>query len=388
MSIGKRLLLLRQQKGMSQEELANQLHVSRQTISKWESDLSLPDMKTMLDISDFFQISITELLGIEEDNHNHSIEQIYDQTKIVLDNLQKENQRRKTRDYIIIGVCVACMVLVSSLYFLNLIKPRTVSSKTTVHEYVVNNSSSEEERYIDLSHSSFETKSYDLENLNVTVDYQCALKVYHNQKVELVFVDENHQNYIYPMIFQNEKYVYQGTIPLLNYLETKITIEEENQEKRVEYIESNQKLLNQVLQYKIYLRFENLDDNHVGVKRLRYYPQENNSSEMEKAKGELPGKLYVQVVSGNEQLANTNIPLNKASYIPLKRRLENKEVVTIKSKVVIGEKTYYETEFEKQIMYGSFSSIILPNEMLMLHKEAEINKSRTDRPTIPFLTVS
>ena len=388
MSIGKRLLLLRQQKGMSQEELANQLHVSRQTISKWESDLSLPDMKTMLDISDFFQISITELLGIEEDNHNHSIEQIYDQTKIVLDNLQKENQRRKTCDYIIIGVCVACMVLVSSLYFLNLIKPRTVSSKTTVHEYVVNNSSSEEERYIDLSHSSFETKSYDLENLNVTVDYQCALKVYHNQKVELVFVDENHQNYIYPMIFQNEKYVYQGTIPLLNYLETKITIEEENQEKRVEYIESNQKLLNQVLQYKIYLRFENLDDNHIGVKRLRYYPQENNSSEMEKAKGELLGKLYVQVVSGNEQLANTNIPLNKASYIPLKRRLENKEVVTIKSKVVIGEKTYYETEFEKQIMYGSFSSIILPNEMLMLHKEAEINKSRTDRPTIPFLTVS
>lgn len=363
MSIGKRLLSLRQQKGMSQEELANQLHVSRQTISKWESDLSLPDMKTMLDISDFFQISITELLGIEEDNHNHSIEQIYDQTKIVLDNLQKENQRRKTRDYIIIGVCVACMVLVSSLYFLNLIKPRTVSSKTTVHEYVVNNSSSEEEHYIDLSHSSFETKSYDLENLNVTVDYQCALKVYHNQKVELVFVDENHQNYIYPMIFQNEKYVYQGTIPLLNYLETKITIEEENQEKRVEYIESNQKLLNQVLQYKIYLRFENLDDNHIGVKRLRYYPQENNSSEMEKAKGELPGKLYVQVVSGNEQLANTNIPLNKASYIPLKRRLENKEVVTIKSKVVIGEKTYYETEFEKQIMYGSFSSIILPNEM-------------------------
>lgn len=40
MSIGKRLLLLRQQKGMSQEELANQLHVSRQTISKWESEVS------------------------------------------------------------------------------------------------------------------------------------------------------------------------------------------------------------------------------------------------------------------------------------------------------------------------------------------------------------
>ncbi|MBS5113913.1 MAG: helix-turn-helix transcriptional regulator [Coprobacillus cateniformis] len=55
MSVGKRLLSLRQQKGISQEELANQLHVSRQTIFKWELDLNLPDMKTMLDISDFFK---------------------------------------------------------------------------------------------------------------------------------------------------------------------------------------------------------------------------------------------------------------------------------------------------------------------------------------------
>lgn len=40
MSIGKKLLYLRQQRGLSQEELASALHVSRQTISKWESDLS------------------------------------------------------------------------------------------------------------------------------------------------------------------------------------------------------------------------------------------------------------------------------------------------------------------------------------------------------------
>ena len=53
MSIGKKLLYLRQQRGLSQEELASALHVSRQTISKWESDLSLPDMKMMLSISRF-----------------------------------------------------------------------------------------------------------------------------------------------------------------------------------------------------------------------------------------------------------------------------------------------------------------------------------------------
>ena len=84
MSIGKKLLYLRQQRGLSQEELASALHVSRQTISKWESDLSLPDMKMMLSISRFYDVSVTELLGVDEkENSQESIEHIYEQTKVV-----------------------------------------------------------------------------------------------------------------------------------------------------------------------------------------------------------------------------------------------------------------------------------------------------------------
>ena len=59
MSIGKKLLSLRQEKGISQEALGRELNVSRQTVSKWESDLSLPDMKMMITISQFYEISIT-----------------------------------------------------------------------------------------------------------------------------------------------------------------------------------------------------------------------------------------------------------------------------------------------------------------------------------------
>ena len=46
MSIGKKLYELRKQKGLSQEEVADKLNVSRQTVSKWETDQSMPDRKS------------------------------------------------------------------------------------------------------------------------------------------------------------------------------------------------------------------------------------------------------------------------------------------------------------------------------------------------------
>jgi len=53
---------LRKQKGLSQEELANRLNVSRQTISKWEVGDSTPEMEKLIAISDLFGISLDELV--------------------------------------------------------------------------------------------------------------------------------------------------------------------------------------------------------------------------------------------------------------------------------------------------------------------------------------
>ena len=62
MEFHNKLYHLRQQKGLSQEELANRLNVSRQTISKWEVGDSTPDMEKLIAISDMFQISLDELV--------------------------------------------------------------------------------------------------------------------------------------------------------------------------------------------------------------------------------------------------------------------------------------------------------------------------------------
>ena len=54
---------LRKEKGMSQEQLAEQLGVSRQTISKWESGAVCPTLDRMQELAALFAIPLTQLLG-------------------------------------------------------------------------------------------------------------------------------------------------------------------------------------------------------------------------------------------------------------------------------------------------------------------------------------
>lgn len=54
---------LRKTKGITQEELAIRLNVVRQTVSKWEKGLSVPDADTLIKLAEFFEVSVSELLG-------------------------------------------------------------------------------------------------------------------------------------------------------------------------------------------------------------------------------------------------------------------------------------------------------------------------------------
>lgn len=66
MDFGQKLRLLRKQKGMTQEELAASLFVSRTAISKWESGRGLPSIDSLRAISDFFSVSLDDLLSASD----------------------------------------------------------------------------------------------------------------------------------------------------------------------------------------------------------------------------------------------------------------------------------------------------------------------------------
>ena len=66
MNMAERIQYLRKTKGLSQEELANKMGVSRQAVSKWESEQSSPDLEKIIIMSNFFGVTTDYILkGME-----------------------------------------------------------------------------------------------------------------------------------------------------------------------------------------------------------------------------------------------------------------------------------------------------------------------------------
>lgn len=84
MEFNEKLQELRKQKGLTQEELAQMLYVSRTAISKWESGRGFPNIESLKAISKFFSVSLDELLSgeeilvIAEEDHKKKEANLYD----------------------------------------------------------------------------------------------------------------------------------------------------------------------------------------------------------------------------------------------------------------------------------------------------------------------
>ncbi|MCD7809930.1 MAG: helix-turn-helix domain-containing protein [Erysipelotrichaceae bacterium] len=108
------LKTLRKQKGMSQEVLAQQLHVVRQTISKWEKGLSVPDAEMLVKIAEIFEISVSELLG-EKIEETQDMNEIAIQLALLNEQLANKSRRNK-RIIKTILITLAVVVLVCFIF--------------------------------------------------------------------------------------------------------------------------------------------------------------------------------------------------------------------------------------------------------------------------------
>ncbi len=112
---------LRKQKGLSQEELSVKLNVVRQTISKWEQGLSVPDAEMLISISEVFDTPVSTLLGetISEDNPD-TLKEISEKLAIV--NLQlakRKESKRKFWHWFFIILCLLLLLIFISILTLD-----------------------------------------------------------------------------------------------------------------------------------------------------------------------------------------------------------------------------------------------------------------------------
>lgn len=108
---GENLKTLRKQKGFSQEELATRLHVVRQTISKWEKNLSVPDADTLIRLAETLEVSVSELLGAKIENENTASD-VAEQLSRINEQLAIKN-RRSRRIWKIVAIILAAIILIN-----------------------------------------------------------------------------------------------------------------------------------------------------------------------------------------------------------------------------------------------------------------------------------
>ena len=139
--ISENLKMFRKTKGYSQEELAIRLNVVRQTISKWEKGLSVPDADMLIKIAEIFEVSVSEILGAKIDNEI-DINIVAEQLSRINEQLAIKN-RRSHRIWktvaIIIGAIIAVniILIIIGLVLFNTVKTENSISTVTESQVIV-----------------------------------------------------------------------------------------------------------------------------------------------------------------------------------------------------------------------------------------------------------
>ena len=112
---------IRKSKGISQEELAIKLNVVRQTISKWEQGLSVPDSDMLISISEALDTPVSTLLGeTVTEPEADDLKAISEKLEVInLQLAQRKTARRKMLHWLFITLCAVIVIIFAVLMVLN-----------------------------------------------------------------------------------------------------------------------------------------------------------------------------------------------------------------------------------------------------------------------------
>ena len=133
--LGENIKILRKQKGYSQEALAERLHVVRQTISKWEKGISVPDAVMLDRIAELFEVPVSDILGsgICETEETSGVSEIAKQLAALNDYIVNRTIKRRKIIKRIVIIAVIAIIALGALYMGLRISSRQKEVLTTVN---------------------------------------------------------------------------------------------------------------------------------------------------------------------------------------------------------------------------------------------------------------
>ena len=124
MNTGEKISKIRKMSGMTQEELAEKMNVSRQTISKWEKGTSSPDLESAVAFCELFQISLDDFMKGDK--------AMKKEEKISLQDMMKINQRTQKKTILLLSGLFFLVIGIMAGLFIT-----TLSSTTDSIEYIL-----------------------------------------------------------------------------------------------------------------------------------------------------------------------------------------------------------------------------------------------------------
>lgn len=315
MKFNEKLLELRKQKGLSQEELSYKLNVARQTISKWESGITTPDFDNLIKLSKIFEISIDEFVG---NDFVKTDENKKEEKENKIENATKNEKNKVLKIIYSIWICILIFITIvfSITIFVRYkiidnIAQRLVytynSKENKVNEYMFS------KNYIVLENSL--SKKWSIEEVyckgNIfKKEYYDTISVnnnLNNNGTELIRIEYRDENYYYDIDVINKTYrrgAYEKTSDEFYYfssieLDVKITSKYNLDKSNFEGLKNK---------LSIALNFDNEIMFDIGKKDNTYTIRNNWNN------GEGKDMLSISVTDSKENASNPSITVTEFIY--------------------------------------------------------------------------
>lgn len=130
MELSKKIYQLRKLAGMTQEQLAEKLNISRQTLSKWENGTSIPDVESVVRLSALFHTSLEELLLEEE----HRVKE--ENAQITLEDMMRINAHNRKMNLLLCSGLLFLAISIIIATFERMLETTTESLTYVLYRYI------------------------------------------------------------------------------------------------------------------------------------------------------------------------------------------------------------------------------------------------------------